>query len=140
MNFDPSTSIQATLQELTQYLQQHPEHTDLVTTELNTILNKFDTQIQSGKKAPYPLVMQGFDADDTMRMIRNESTHQNLKVPDIRFFADRLSEIYQIPLPNSTRKHKEPLLLWYMRNWTTFLPQIRQWPQETKGATKNTDE
>jgi hypothetical protein len=72
-------------------------------------------------------VRDGFGPDWVLKHIHELSQCPNLKITPIRFKADQLSKGKRIPLPNSTRKHKEPLLQWYEINWELLADDIRGW-------------
>ena len=107
---------------------EHPEDVETIITELNSICNKLDPDVISHKKEPYPLISPEFATrmEDTMYKIRT-IVGDDLKIPDLRFRADDLSRTLGIPLPSSTRKHKESLLQWFDTHWTVVEPMLYEW-------------
>ena len=58
---------------------------------------------------------------------------RKIKIPDLRFEADRIAQEINIPLPNSTRKNNEALMQWFDSNWDLIEPKLR----DLKGKIKN---
>jgi hypothetical protein len=105
---------------------EHPETIEIVITELNTLLQKFDPAAK-GRPAAYPLVPVSFDSGEILERIRAVSRQPKLKITDIRFKADQLAKLRKIALPKATMNHKDPLLQWYKIHWDTLADDIRGW-------------
>ena len=112
---------------LCKVIREKPDIYELALTELHYVLNKFDPDIHEKKKPSYRLVKDDFDPEETLKRIRTAADSPNLKIPEIRFKADQLSRLKQIPLPKSTRKHKEPLLQWFHIHWAELEAEVRDW-------------
>ena len=125
---DPN-SIEMLLSQIRQNVIDNPNNLEPVITELNSILNKYDPEILQDKSKQLPLYQSNFNADFWLDKIAKTS-NKKLKIPQIRFKADKLSKDLKIPLPNSTRKHKEPLLLWYQINWDKLEKHVQNWKDE----------
>lgn len=115
--------------DLDQYVDAKPETLDLVMTELHCLLNKYDPISVSKKstRSRWLLVRDGFDSRVMMKQITDTAGMPDLKVQDIRLKADSLSELKEIPLPGSTRTHREALLQWFKINWDAIVDDIRTW-------------
>lgn len=124
---DAKQNIQQIFLKIEELIAENPSNLEPVLTELNYLLNKHDENVEKRTKPPYKLVRDDFDCEKMLRQIRETSGMQDLKVPTIRFKADALSKEKQIPLPNSTRKHKEPLLQWFKIHWDEIEHDIRIW-------------
>ncbi|OHT00764.1 hypothetical protein TRFO_32450 [Tritrichomonas foetus] len=123
------TTISNLLNRIRTNVENNPKNLEPVITELNSILNKYDPEYQD-KNRSLPLVPSNFDPDAVYEKICRTSEKQSLKIPFIRFKADEFSKSFRIPLPNYTRKHREPLLQWYNINWDILEPSIRLWRDE----------
>ena len=124
---DIDIPIQRCLDQLDAIYEERPDTYELIITELHHILNKYDPDIRDKKVPSYRLVKDDFDADEMLKKIRTTANWPNLKIPEIRFKADELSRRKQIPLPKSTRKHKEPLLQWFKIHWEELESDVRGW-------------
>jgi hypothetical protein len=121
---DPTT-ISECLVRIHEAVDSHPIYCETAITELHSLLNKLTLPGESRRL--YPLVRDGFVADDMLKKIRDTANLPLLKVPQIRYKADELAKAKNIPLPNSTRKHKEPLLQWFQTNWNELEADVRIW-------------
>ena len=130
---DEDVQIKNTLEKIKKYAHQHPENAESVITELNSICNKFDPDIIENRRDPYPLVAPEFmqKMDETLQKIKR-IVGDDVKVPDLRFRADELSREHNIPLPGSTRKHKESLLQWFDAHWEQAEPLLVKWKNSKK--------
>jgi hypothetical protein len=124
-NLEDLTLAQCFL-HLEQNIHDHPNNLEPIITELHSILNKWDPRVKQ-KAHPWPLVHDAFPADEVLKRIRDTADLQTLKIPQIRFKADQLSKTKRIPLPNSTRKHKDPLLQWFSIHWAALVDDIKTW-------------
>jgi hypothetical protein len=118
-------SIAELLDQIEDFVRLDPRNLEPVITELHTLINNNDPDITE----LYPLVKDGFEADRILKNIR-ELSQRALTVPQIRFKADELSRKKRIPLPNSTRKHKEPLMQWFKIHWRDLVADIEKWKEE----------
>jgi hypothetical protein len=123
-------SIEECLHRIEQCVGENRNYLEPVITELHSLLNKWDRRVSDGPRPAYKLVREGFDPDRVLKQIRELAERPNLKIPQIRFKADQLSKAKRIPLPNSTRKHKEPLLQWYEMNWELVADDIQGWKDQ----------
>jgi hypothetical protein len=117
--------IRAILDEIRQHLQDHPADTDVVITEINSMVNKMDPGIRGRHLPSLSLVRPDFH--QRAKLIRDKVTElvgKRVKIPDLRFEADRLARQLQIPLPNSTRKNNETLLQWFDTHWDRLEPHL----------------
>jgi hypothetical protein len=113
-----SLSAQDCFDRIEQSIRDNPTNLEPVITEFHSLLNKWYSQIQGKDQGGhYKLTKDGFDCERVLKQIRELAQRKDLKIPQIRFKADQLSKSKRIPLPNSTRKHKEPLLQWFEINW-----------------------
>jgi hypothetical protein len=124
-------SINELLAQIEEHIRRDPNNLEPVLTELFALLNKHDPDILNGDRQPYKLVKEGFDADRTLKNIHDLAKSPGLTVPQIRFKADELSRSKRIPLPNSTRKHKEPLMQWFHIHWRELAGDIEKWKGES---------
>lgn len=124
---DDLPSMEQCMAHLCKVIREKPDIYELALTELHYVLNKFDPDIHEKKKPSYRLVKDDFDPEETLKRIRTAADSPNLKIPEIRFKADQLSRLKQIPLPKSTRKHKEPLLQWFHIHWAELEAEVRDW-------------
>lgn len=133
MNDVEDLQIKATLDHIKKYATTCPANLECVITELNSICNKFDPDIVEGRKEPLPLVSPKFapKIDETYQRIRT-IVGEDIKIPELRFQADDLSRMKKIPLPSSTRKHKEPLLQWFDVHWDVIEPFLYDWAERKK--------
>lgn len=125
-------SIQQMFAKIDELVTECPTNIEPVITEFHYLLNKYDEAVLKHTRVPYNLVRDEFDADKMLRQIRDTSGLPDLKIPNIRFKADALSKEKQIPLPNSTRKHKEPLLQWFKIHWEEIKRDVEQWKNQTR--------
>ena len=108
--------LDVALSILESHAKNNPLDAECILTELNSICNKYDPEI-GRTKSPYPLFLSNWDkCDEVLAKIRNIAGN-DLKIPDLRFEADKISTELKIPLPSSTRKHKETLLRWFEIHW-----------------------
>jgi hypothetical protein len=124
---NPEPSILEAFDQIERQVQKCPDNLETVITELHSLLNKYDPTIAAGQRSEYKLVRYGFNADEVLRSIRELAKAPNLKVTQIRFKADELSRQKRIPLPNSTRKHKNALLQWFQIHWRELAVDIAEW-------------
>ena len=131
MEEDPQ--LKSVLERIRKYTTQHPENMEAVITELNSICNKFDPDVIENRRDPYPLVSPQFlpKIDETFQKIKS-IIGDDIKVPDLRFRADEISREENIPLPGSTRKHKEALLQWFDAHWEKAEPLLIKWAKSRK--------
>ena len=119
--------LQAYFTQITNHLASNPADAEIVITELNALVNKFDKDIKKGKKQPLPLINPEFKP--RVKAVREkiwDMIGQKMKIPDLRFEADRLSREAAIPLPNSTRKNNEALMQWFDSNWAQLSPKLKE--------------
>jgi hypothetical protein len=124
------TTVADLLANIKEHVKRNPKNLEPVITELHAILNAYDPDIRANKIRGYRLVKDGFDADHVLKNI-HELSKSSLTIPQIRFKADELSRTKQIPLPNSTRNHKEPLMQWFHIYWDELASEIEQWQDQT---------
>jgi hypothetical protein len=129
-NPTPQLSVEECLRRIEEAIQENRKNLEPVITEFHCLLNKWDPQIKAGQRAPYKLVKDGFECDAVLKRIREVSQCPTLKIPQIRFKADQLSKSKRIALPNSTRKHKEPMLQWFDIHWETLYDDIQGWKNQ----------
>jgi hypothetical protein len=128
-------SIEECLNRIEHAISENPDNLEPVITEFHYLLNKWDPRILSGARQQYKLVKDGFEPDRVLKQIREVSQCPTLKIPQIRFKADQLSKAKRIPLPNSTRKHKDPLLQWFEINWNAFVEDLQSWKDQAIPST-----
>ena len=122
--------IQGYLAQIKNHAASNTADCEIIITELNALINKYDRDIKSGKKQPFPLINPEFKPRvKTVREKIWELIGQKMKIPDLRFEADRLSRESAIPLPNSTRKNNEALMQWFDSNWTLLAPKLKEMNQ-----------
>ena len=126
-------TLRSTLEHIKKHALQHPENAETIITELNSICNKFDPDIIENRKDPLPLISSEFNLrmDETLQKIK-AIVGDDVKVPDLRFCADDLSRDENIPLPSSTRKHKESLLQWFDAHWEYAEPMLIKWKKNKR--------
>jgi hypothetical protein len=125
LRIDPG--LRPYFQQLVSHLKANSSDTEIVLTEFHSIINKFDPQIQMGQKAPLPLVNADFKP--RVKSVRHriyETIGRKIRIPDLRFEADRLSQICGIALPTSTRKNNEALMQWFDVYWMVLQPRLRE--------------
>jgi hypothetical protein len=125
-----SSSVHELLGQIRDFVSLDRRNLEPVITELHALLNKHDPEITERKGRRYPLVRENFNPDLILKNIRDTAQDQALTVPQIRFKADELSRSKHIPLPNSTRKHKEPLMQWFEVHWDHIVGDIMKWKGE----------
>jgi len=125
---DLDSGIKSAITIINDHVSHYPKDKFTIVTELLSICNKFDPDIQSKKKNPYLLVDSKFadECDNILNKIK-KIVGEDIRIPELRYHADDLSKTYKIPLSNSTRKHKETLLKWFDIHWDTLEPSIREW-------------
>lgn len=124
---DLDSSIKSCFDQISKNLNENPSNFEIVMTDLNAIINKIDPNIVEGKVEPLPLINPDFKQDvRTVRLNINEIVGHKIKIPDLRFHADKFSVQLGIPLPNSTRKNNEALLQWFQIHWTQLEPKLRE--------------
>jgi hypothetical protein len=128
-------SLEECLNLIEHAISENRDNMEPVITEFHYLLNKWDPRVASGTRQPYKLVKDGFEPDRVLKQIRDVSQCPTLKIPQIRFKADQLSKAKRIPLPNSTRKHKDPLLQWFAINWKALAEDIQSWKDQTIPST-----
>jgi hypothetical protein len=111
------------------HVRGHPENTDTVITEMLYLLSKCGTPIlgEVGRISP------DVDTDTVLTRIRKQSQITDLKIPDVRFRAVRISKTRGIPLPEATRKHREPLMQWFDTHWDMIAADIAGWKDQEPG-------
>jgi hypothetical protein len=124
-------AISKLFDEIDVHVQNNAATLKLALTELHSLLNKCDPQIVNRERPPYSLVKEGFRAGIVLKNIRKLSQLPMLTLPQIRFKADALSRMKHIPLPSSTRKHKEPLMQWFDTHWGELSSEISKWKEES---------
>ena len=128
---DFDSSIRSSFIEINKCIDENPLNYEIVMTELNAIINKIDPLISSGNVQPLSLVNPHFKQDTrAIRTRINEIVGHKIKIPDLRFHADKFSVELGIPLPNSTRKNNEALLQWFQIHWVQLEPKLREIPQQ----------
>jgi len=93
-------------------------------TEINAIINKFDPFISSGNADKLPMVQPEFANRSVFITNKIKASIGEFKIPELRYGADRISQILRIPLPSATRKNKESLLQWFESNWERVEPYL----------------
>lgn len=123
----PADGLQGYFQQITTHLASNPADGEIIITEFNALINKFDPDMKSGKKQPLPLINPEFKPRvKTVREKIWDLIGQKMKIPDLRFEADRLSREAAIPLPNSTRKNNEALMQWFDSNWSQLSSRLKE--------------
>jgi hypothetical protein len=107
-------------------LEQDPTMLEPVITELHALLNRHDPEVDSGARAKYGLVKEGFRHKEVMKRIRQLKNCPKLTIADVRFEADVLSKRKRIPLTATTRKYKQPLLQWFDVHWDELQGELTQ--------------
>lgn len=127
--------IKLALDKILRHALAHPENAECIISELNAISNKFDPDIIEGRKEALPRVSQKFAprVDEVLNKVKS-IVGDEVKVPDLRFQADRISKEKLIPLPNSTRKHKDSLLQWFDCHWDIVEPMLVEWGKKRQTA------
>jgi hypothetical protein len=107
-----------------------PRLTNTILTEFHAILNK---AMPSPKGLPpkFPLVPDDFNPEKVLKLIQETAELPLLKIPQIRYKADELAKKRKIPLPDSTRKHRDPLLQWFHVYWNELSDDIPHWKERT---------
>lgn len=122
------------LNQIAEQAQQHPNYVNTILTDLHSIINKFDPEIKNGKQPPLPLISPAFKPKVKIIKERIHSILETkIKIPELRFEADRIAQELNLPLPNSTRKNNEALMQWFDSNWDLIEPKL----QELKGKIKD---
>lgn len=117
--------VQQFLSQIKNHLVQKPSDTEVVITELNSIINKYDEEINKQLKPKLPLIDPAFKAQvKAMKEKIYNVIGIKLKIPDLRYEASKLSKEIGIPLPNSTKKNNEALLQWFNSNWEQLEPYL----------------
>ena len=112
--------------KILEHLAKHPVDEEAVLTELNSLINKYDPDIKSGVVQPLPLVSPEFKPN--VKNVREKIwalLGRKMKIPDLRYEADKLSRELGILLPNSTRKNNEALMQWFDLHWSVIAPRLR---------------
>ena len=120
-------SIDELLQQIQEQAKQHPNYINTIITDLHSIINKFDPEIQNGKKEPLPLIDPAFKSK--VKLVKEKIytiLEKKIKIPDLRFEADRIAQEINIPLPNSTRKNNEALMQWFDSYWELIEPKLKE--------------
>lgn len=110
------------MSKIKQIANVHPTYQNVILTDLYSILNKFDPRCAQN---PFPLVPA--DAKIKGKNVKDkifQSIGKAVKIPSLRFEADKLSQELGIPLPNSTRKHNEALMQWFDDHWDIIQPRL----------------
>ena len=124
-------TLQDYFAQIVSHVSANPADLEIVVTELNALTNKYDKDIKEGRKSPLPLINPDFKP--RVRSVRERVWSllgQRMKVPDLRFKADKLSREASIPLPNSTRKNNEALMQWFDSNWAQLAPKLTEMRKE----------
>lgn len=120
-------SLDDLFQQIQEQAKLHPNYINTIITDLHSIINKFDPEIQSGKKDALPLIDPSFKSK--VKLVKERIftvLEKKIKIPDLRFEADRIAQEINIPLPNSTRKNNEALMQWFDSNWDLIEPKLRE--------------
>ena len=123
------------LAKILEHVTKNPIDEEVIVTELNSLINKFDPEIRSGACQPLPLVSPEFKPN--VKNVREKIwtvLGRKMKIPDLRYEADRLSRELGILLPNSTRKNNEALMHWFETHWTLIAPRLRGFPHVSDGG------
>ena len=129
---DLDSLIQSNFQEIDKYVDENPSNFEIVMTDLNALINKIDPSITSGKVEQLPLVNPKFKQDvKAVRTRISDIVGHKIKIPDLRFHADKFSVQLGIPLPNSTRKNNEALLQWFHIHWIQLEPKLHEISQNS---------
>jgi hypothetical protein len=121
-----SSPIADEVAELERCIRERPSNLEPILTEMYYLIKKFDPSCTVLRKP----VRSDFEPEKFLKQIRDRSGMPDMTIPQIRFKADELSKAKRIPLPNSTRKHKEPLLQWFSIHWNEIAHDISQWKSQ----------
>lgn len=127
MTENQELSIDDILNQILEQARQHPTYANTILTDLHSIINKFDPDILSGKEPALPLVHPSFKPK--VKQIKEKIysiISAKIKIPELRFEADRIAQDLGIPLPNSTRKNNEALMQWFDSNWGAVEPKLSE--------------
>jgi hypothetical protein len=102
---------------------ERPSNLEPILTELYYLIKRFMPDSNVLEKPTRP----DFQPERFLKKLREHSGMPNMTIPQIRFKADELSKTKRIPLPNSTRKHREPLLQWFSIHWKEISNDVAQW-------------